>query len=203
MSSPENDHSNGNKPPAARKTRTSFGAFLLGAAFCGGFPALFTAIAPVSYVRLERVGDEVRASSSTCLLFFVPYARQQVTGVVGVNDRFHEGTLSRSRPEPGKRRVRSEDEAFLILHGAAEDELLEVSVSPVNIKGRVEDVEQFLKDPQAKELRLFCVSNWKFAVFAGGLVSLLTVLWIVGTVIWIGGGILSLLGLKRRARGRD
>ncbi len=45
--------------------------------------------------------------------------------------------------------------------------------------------EEFLNDPAARELRLFCASNWKFAVFAGGLISLLAVLWAVGTLLAI------------------
>jgi len=168
------------KPSRVKTQRSSIGVFLLGAIFFVGFPALFTAIAPVSYVHLERQGDDVCASSKTCLLFFVPYSRQHVEQVIGVNDRFRAGGVS--RPRGGGKSTKAEDEAFLVLHGEREGDFLEVSVSPVNIKSRVELVEHFLKDDRSSELRLVCVSNWKFAVFAGGMVSLLTVLWAIGTI---------------------
>ncbi len=72
-----------------------------------------------------------------------------------------------------------EDEAFLEF---AEDGTAEVSVSPVNIKSTVDRSEAFLKDPSATELKLTVIANWKFGLFAGGLVSLLTVLYVVGLI---------------------
>ncbi len=182
----------GDGSPPATPQRMSFGAFLLGVFIFVGFPAFWTAAAPVSYVRLERHGDEVRASSKTCLLFFVPYRWQCVERVIGVNDRFRAGEVTRSSH---RRSTRTEDEAFLILHGEAEGDFLEVPVSPASIESRTDMAEQFLKDRAALELRLFCVSNWKFAIFAGGVISLLTVLWAVGTLLAIVRWFLRLAGL--------
>jgi hypothetical protein len=184
------DGDDGPMPPATQ--HMSFGVFLLGVFIFVGFPAFWTAAAPVSYVRLERHGDEVRASSKTCLLFFIPYRWQSVERVIGVNDRFRAGEVTRSSH---RRATRTEDEAFLILHGAAEDDFLEVPVSPASINSRLDLAEQFLKDRTALELRLFCVSNWKFAIFAGGVISLLTVLWTVGTLLAIARWFLRLAGL--------
>ena len=67
-------------------------------------------------------------------------------------------------------------------------------MSPASINSRVDLAEQFLKDRTALELRLFCVSNWKFAIFAGGLISLLTVLWAVGTLLAIARWFVRLAG---------
>jgi hypothetical protein len=181
-------------PPQTIRRRMSCGAILLVAFFFVGFPALWTAVAPVSYVRLERQGDHVRASSKTCLLFFIPYRHQSVDRVVGVNDRFRAGEVRRRRShEIG---MQTEDEAFMILHGEAEDDFLEVSVSPASIQSRVQLTEQFLNDPASLELRLFCVSNWKFAVFAGGMISLLTVLWALGMLLMLVRWFLRLAGLS-------
>lgn len=165
-------------------------SFVLGFIFCVLFPGFVTAIAPVSWVRFERNDGEVTATAKTCVFFFFPYKTSVVKPLVGVGDRFIQGQIQRREAgDPPNHQRRSEDEAFLVLRGTETN--AEVPVSPVSIKRVTERVNGFLDDPEAKPLRLFVVANWKFSVIAGGLVSLLTLLYVVGVLLSIA------LGLKR------
>jgi hypothetical protein len=161
-----------------------------------GIPALVTAIAPVSWVKFERRDGTVSAKAQTCLLFVVPYKTQAVSPVVGIGDRFVGGSYTRKR-RPGRDRVtKSEDEGFLIIQGV--EEAAEVSVTPHDLKSVIERSEAFLHDSQAAELKLFVVANWKFSVIGGGLISLLTVLYVVSIV---GGGAVKLIRVYQWALG--
>jgi hypothetical protein len=147
--------------------------------FCVGFPALVTAIAPVSWVRFEKVGDHVRANAKTCTLFFIPYRNNTIDPVIGIGDRFIAGKVERRRSNES--RTRSEDEAFLVIHG--EQVSVEVPVTPFNIKSVTERSKTFIEAPTDQPLKMFVVANWKFSMIAGGLISLLTVLYVVGVVL--------------------
>lgn len=148
---------------------------LLALAIFVGFPALWTAIAPVSWIRFERRDGQVSATARTCLLFVVPFKTRTVAPVTGVGERTVGGTISRER-RPGRDKVtQAEDEGFLIIQ--ANDQFVEVPVTPFNLPSVIEQAEAFLNDPQAAECKLFVVANWKFSVIGGGLISLLTVLY--------------------------
>ncbi|MDZ4779147.1 MAG: hypothetical protein SGJ19_02730 [Planctomycetia bacterium] len=152
---------------------------VLGLLFCVGLPGFVTAIAPVSWIRFERTEDHVTATAQTCLFFFIPYRTQTVDPVIGIDDRFVQGKFERRRPSEPKHRT--EDEAFLVING--EDGFAEVPVTPLNIKSVSERSQAFLDDPQAPQLKLFVVANWKFSILVGGALSLLTVLYVVGIVL--------------------
>lgn len=167
-----------------------------------GFPALFTAIAPVSWVHLERRDGQVQATARVCLLFVVPYKTMRVSPVTEIGDRFVAGTTTRTR-QPGRDKLTtSEDEGFLVLRG--ENQTAEVPVTPFNLDSVLERVDGFLHDPQAQELRLFVVANWKFSVFGGGLISLLTVFYVaiivLGLVWKFVQAIQALLGVPPESR---
>ncbi len=168
-------------PQPTRSLAARIGTFLfqqlLALAVFVGFPALVTAIAPVSWVTFERHDGRVTATTRTCLLFVVPYKHQTVEPVVGLGDRLVEGTYSRERRKGRDRYTKSEDEGFLVIRGPGQT--VEVSVTPHNLESVVERSETFLDDPQARELKLFVVANWKFSMIVGGLLSLLTVLYVV------------------------
>jgi hypothetical protein len=166
---------------------------LAGFFFCVGFPALVTAIAPISWVRLTRSEDRVHARAQTCLLFVFPYNTQTLNDVIGVGDRFVRG--ERIRRQSRETNNRTEDQAFLVLHGGDRD--VEVSISPVNVESAQRRVEEFLADSAQPNLRLIAVANWKFSIIAGGLISLLTLLYAVGVVASI------LLGVHRLLRPAD
>lgn len=165
---------------------------LLALAIFVGFPALVTAIAPVSWIKFERQDGQVSVTARTCLLFFVPYKTVHLDPVTGIGDRFVAGTTTRERRTGRDRVTKSEDEGFLVIHSS--DQSAEISVTPFNIKSVTERAQGFLDDPQATELKMFVVANWKFSVIAGGLISLLTVLYVV---ILVGGLVGKLLGLLR------
>ena len=162
-----------------RSPKKSFGSILLSHIlvifFCVGFPAMVTGIAPVSWIKFERQDRQVSATAKICLLFVVPYRTLTVSPVIGVGDRFVEGTFTHEVRDSRTIRTRSEDEDYLVIQG--NEEAAEVPVSPFSIQTVVKKSKAFLKDEQMTELNLFAVANWKFSVIAGGLVSLLTVLY--------------------------
>ncbi|MFN0196301.1 MAG: hypothetical protein ACKVT0_06125 [Planctomycetaceae bacterium] len=179
---------NGNLPRGSKPGRSWLARFinfvlmqLLALAVFVGFPVLVTAVAPVSWVRFERHGENVSATARICLLFVIPYKTLTVDPVVGIGDRFVEGSHTRERRTGRDRVTKSEDQGYLVIHG--NDQVAEVPVTPHNLDEVIERTEAFLNEPQSDELELFVVANWKFSVIMGGLTSLLTVLY-VGTLIF-------------------
>jgi hypothetical protein len=150
--------------------------------FCVLFPALVTAIAPVSWIKFERQGGKVIARSRICTLFFIPYRSKTIDPVIGLGDDFIAGKYE-TRRTGNRERVRSEDEAFLLIHGKSDT--AKIPVSPASIKSVTAKAKAFLDDPNSTERRFFVVANWKFSIFAGGLISLLTVLYVVGITLSI------------------
>lgn len=183
----------GRKPSVAAAWATLVFQQLLALGVCVGVPALVTAIAPVSWVTLERQEGRVTAVAQTCLLFVVPFKTATVDPVTGFGDRHVAGTVTRKRRPGPDRETKSEDEGFLVIEGPGQS--AEVSVSPVSLDGVLDKANGFLEDSQAAELRLFVVANWKFSVIGGGLSSLLTVLYVVGVTL---GLLMKFVGLIRR-----
>ncbi len=191
--------------PDGRKTTWLgvIGAQSIAFVFCVLFPGGVTAVAPVSWVKFQRSGDRVTARAQVCVFFVIPYKTIVVDPVEGISDRFKGGTESRERRSGSSDRVtKSEDQGFLVIHG--ENQVAEVSVTPYNLKSVIERSEAFLKDPQATELKLFVVANWKFGVIMGGLTSLMTVLYVFGVGCWFFMTIYKgLRGTLRFATGAD
>lgn len=167
--------------------------------FCIGFPAIVTAIAPVSWIKYERHGDHVTATAKTCLLFVIPYKTVTVDPVTGFGDRTKSGSVSVYRRSNGRHddHVKAEDEGFLVIQGP--NQKAEVSVTPHDLESVQEKSDAFLNDPQATVLKLFVVANWKFSVIGGGLASSLLVLYLGGCVFAIGQWLLRLLGFGKQA----
>ena len=169
--------------PAAKKA--TLGEKIFGHAIlilgCVLFPAFVTAIVPLSITRFTRDGGQIHATVSKHLLFVIPYRQIEVRNVIRVNDAFQGGTkIEQTSRRPGSSptssAVSSEDEAFLVIEGAAST--AKVEVSPVNIRNVVEKTRDFLKNSRQPDLRLVTVANWKFGVFGGGLLSLLTLFYL-------------------------
>lgn len=144
--------------------------------FLVAFPGFVTAVAPVSWIRLERHGDQTFAVVHRCMFFVVPYRTDELEHVIGVDDQFVQGETRRDAVH--QRNESTEDQAYLVLHGR--DGSVRVEVSPVSIEGVRQRAKDFLADPQATVLHMTVVANWKFSVIVGGFVSLLTVLYLVG-----------------------
>ncbi|MEQ1824518.1 MAG: hypothetical protein ABL921_01160 [Pirellula sp.] len=148
--------------------------------FCVGFPAFVTAIAPVSWLTLTRTDEGVHAKGRVCTQLFIPYSVHEVPVVEQVDNDFLRGERSRSRSRSTES-TRSEDEGFLILSGR--EKSMKLSVSPVSMKRAKDRIVEFIAGGDAKTLTIPLVANWKFSVFAGGCISLLTVLYIVGITL--------------------
>ena len=153
-------------------------AQVLGFVCCVGLPVFVSALAPVSVVRFERRDDRVWAELTTRVFYAFPYRRVEVGEVRSVDDRFHAGELVRNRDGSGRREQRAESESFLVVHGR--DDAAEVPVSPVNIRGVVDEAQAFLAQPAEQDLRLTVVANWKFGVFLPILLSPLLILYLAG-----------------------
>jgi len=182
-------------PPPTPPPRTLTGkvvSHIIGLLFCVGLPVLVTAIAPVTWLRLERQGDQVSARAEVCCLFFIPYKTRVIESVTELGQRSQSGSYTQHRRSGPDRYTRSEDQGFLILRGPTQE--IEAEVTPHDIDAVEEKVEAFLKDPNAGGLKLFLVANWKFSVIAGGLVSMLTLLYVGGAVFAL---VKFLLGLLR------
>ena len=147
---------------------------------CVGVPALVSFIAPVSWVSFERDADGVKARVQTCLLFVVPFRAVVVDPVEAINEQTVAGAIRLRRRTGTDKTYQAEDEGFLLISGP--NQLAKVQVSPADLKTVLGKVNAFLEQPNQSELKLFVVANWKFSVLGGGLVSLLTVLYLGGLV---------------------
>lgn len=164
------------------------GVQLFGFLICVVVPALLTALFPVSYLRLERHGAVVRATASTCFFYVIPYRRQEVAEVVGVDDQITGGGV----PRTGRSRTESEREGWLILNGAGDSDLT-VPCSPSSLENRRQTIREFLENSTSEPaLRLVCIHNWKFTFLFCIPWCLLTVLWILNFI--------AIIFLKLRGR---
>ncbi|HEV3409889.1 MAG TPA: hypothetical protein VG095_06330 [Chthoniobacterales bacterium] len=170
-----------NQPSTESEKRLSFGGALFGHAvlfiFCVGLPALFTAAAPLTVTHFVREDGAINATISKRVLFLVPYRTIRIANVQAIDDHFISGGRSPTRSgSPTSTGTQLEDSAYLTIEG--ENNSGQVEVSPVNIEKVRAQARAFLEDSSRQRLRLVTVANWKFGVFAGGLLSLLTVFYI-------------------------
>lgn len=163
--------------------------FIVGGLACVGMPALMTAIAPVSWIDLNRVDDHVTAKTQTCVFFVFPYKTQELEDVKSVSTTFHLGEKLHRRPGDGKQ-GRAESEGGIVFHGppnpGGEEKQISVSVSPASFKGVEAKINEFLNDPQITSQSHFVVANWKCGIIFAIPVCLLTVLFVIGWSIWLG-----------------
>lgn len=159
-------------------------------AFCIVFPGLTTFIAPASWLTYERKGASVDFTARTCVYFIVPFKTQRVTGVNEISSREREGRTERKRRHgrATREKVYVDGEGFLQVYGA-NDQMAEVSVSPASLESVVKRSNAFLSSAQQESLRLFAIANWKFGALMGGVLTLFTVLYVVGYTL----GFLKLL----------
>lgn len=153
--------------------------------FCVGLPAAFTALAPVATIDFERAGPGVAVKVTSYLLFIIPYRRQALPEVNRISDEFRRGKTYVETVERNGRQVRetrrNDDEAYLVLAGYGQS--IRLPVSPANIQTVRQRAEQFLAEPEPPAMRLRTVPNWKFSVLAGGVLSLLTLIYL-GVLVW-------------------
>ena len=143
------------------------------------FPGFWTAVAPLTTVELTREGSVVRADIRPRMWFIVPYRHVVVPEVLSIDDRIVAGSGGERELRPGgssSDQVPSENQAFLTIEG--KDVRGKIEVSPVNVVEVRRKVQAFFEDSTQAHLRIVVVANWKFSVFAGGFLSLLTFLYI-------------------------
>ena len=160
-------------------------AHVMSFGFCVGLPAVVTMIMPVASTTFTRSGQTVSATSVQKMFFVIPFLTETVAEVTGVDDMHVAGTLSKTTPSGPKRdpmrpETRSEDMSWLVIQGRGSE--VHVPVSPANIDDVRRKVRDFLEDGAAPELRIFSVANWKISVITGGVLCLLTVLY-VGIIV--------------------
>jgi hypothetical protein len=171
-------------------------AHVMSFGICVAMPAVVMMIMPVASTTLVRKTGVVSATTSRKVFFLIPFQTETVSQVIGVDDQYIAGTMSKSTPsgpksEPMRPETRSEDMSWLVIHGKGES--VEVPVSPANIDSMRRKVRDFLEDPAQTELNLFTVANWKISVITAGLLCILTLIYL-GSIVW---GLVSLFAKKR------
>ncbi len=148
---------------------------------CIVFPGLVTALAPASWIVLQRDGQAVQATMRTCVYFVVPFRVQTVDHVTAFHSREKASETRRERRygrDTGNS-VHVDGEGYLQVVGP-EDSLAEVSVSPVSLPRVLDICTEFLDAQQPQSKRIFVISNWKFGGIMGGILTSFTALYVVG-----------------------
>ncbi len=148
---------------------------------CIVFPGLTTMIVPATWLTFVRSGEVVQCTTRTCAFFVVPFKTQRVDSVTQIEYRERAGRSERKR-EFGRNkneRVYVEGEGTLQILGAG-DQMAEVSVSPASLKSVVEKSKAFLNSAGENSKTIFVIANWKFGGLMGGVLSLFTLLYVVG-----------------------
>lgn len=163
---------------------------------CVVFPGGVTLMAPATWLTFERNEDGVRCTTRTCVFFVVPFKIQEVDRVTGIGKRERAGRTERQR-EFGRttnKTVEVDGEGFLEIHGVG-DKQVEVSVSPASLESVVGKSNDFLTSTKQGSKTIFAIANWKFGGLMGGILTLFTLLYVVGYTLgflkWI------LVGLKK------
>jgi hypothetical protein len=151
--------------------------FLIGVVF----PGAVTMLAPATWLTFSRSEESVSCTTWTCMFFVVPFKIQHVDQVTGIGQRERAGKTERQR-EFGRtttKNVLIDGEGFLHIQGAG-DKQVEVSVSPASLQSVVARSNDFLRSTEQGSKTIFAIANWKFGGLMGGVLSLLTLLCIVG-----------------------
>ena len=182
----------GTRPTLVGMLLQHFIVFLI----CVGFPGAVTWMAPATWLTFERNGEDetVRCTTRTCMFFVVPFKTQQVDQVIEIGQRVRAGGTERKRKfgRNTNETVHVDGEGFLEIHGAG-DQSIEVSVSPASIEQVVAKANRFLSSPQETSVTIFAIANWKFGGLMGSVLTLFTLLYVVGYTLgflkWIVSGI--------------
>ena len=132
--------------------------------FC--IPGLFiTFFAPSFTIELTRVyQNRVDAAVIKNLIFIVPISKYTATNLVDTeSETIDGGVIREDRTSTGKIVGEAEDEGLLLLKGA-EDERIEVWISPKNLADIEYEIQYFITESKEPSLRLWVVSNWKLGV---------------------------------------
>lgn len=162
-----------------------------------GALAIATGVAPVSWIKFERVEGQVRARTQSCVFFIVPYHTVWVDPVEKLETDIHSGS-SRRRHGREIPNSKADDVGYLKIIGP--NRTSEVPIAPSTLKSIKEKAQGFLNDSQAKELELFVVANWMFSLVFSGLATFFFLIMAGAYVVAVGQWIGRKLGLIKSRR---
>ena len=168
---------------------------------CIVFPGGVTLMAPATWLTFERSDEGVRCTTRTCAFFIVPFKIQIVDQVTEIpyQERAGRNEQKREFGRTTSKTVYVDGEGFLQIHGVGE-QLAEVSVSPASLESVVDKSNYFLTSSKEKSTTIFAIANWKFGGLMGGILTLFTVLYVVGYTLGFAKWILA--GVKSTFTGR-
>ena len=180
MDEPQSSTAPASQLPGQPTSQAEFGCLghVLAFAICVGLPGFWTLAVPVSWVTLERHGEQVSAKAKVCLFFVVPYRNLTATGVTEVGTRISFPNTSNTTPRKGSP---PDDEHFLIFRGD-NGQSIEFPVADSSQDSLREKSAAFLQDPQATRLKFFAVSSWPLSI-VGGFLSLLTLVYFLNAAV--------------------
>lgn len=148
---------------------------------CVVFPGATTLMAPSTWLTFQRGEAGVNCTARTCMFFVVPFKVQRVQQVAEVTFSEREGGIKRQRKygRDTNKYVHVDGEGFLRIQGTGE-QFAEVSVSPASIENVAGKANDFVKSNQAGSTTIFAIANWKFGGLMGGVLSMFTLLYVVG-----------------------
>ena len=171
-------------------SRPTFGELLLQHVIvfliCVVFPGAVTWNLPATWLNFTRSDEKVSCRASTCVFYVLPYRVERIDPVTKIDFREIASKTDTQR-EFGKstnHTVVVEGKGYLKIHGIDED-MIEVQVSPANLKKVVQESNDFLNSPSAMSKTLFVIANWKFGGLMGGVLTMFTVLYVVGYSITV------------------
>ncbi|MGN6137248.1 MAG: hypothetical protein ACTHOU_22405 [Aureliella sp.] len=148
---------------------------------CVAFPGGVTMMAPATWLTFERGEEGVRCTTRTCAFFVVPFKVQRVDQVIQIGQRERAGRTERQRKSgrTTNNTVQVDGEGFLQIHGVG-DQHIEVSVSPASLESVAAKSNDFLRSSKEPSTSIFAIANWKFGGLMGGVLTLFTLLYVVG-----------------------
>ena len=157
-------------PNAKKQTKAvNFGMQMIAIGVLLGALAIATGVAPVSWIKFERNGSQVRARVQSCVFFIVPYHTVWVESVEKLDTRIQTGSKQRraGRDIPNKK---ADDVGYLSIEGP--NGSAEVPIAPSSLSSVKEKSLSFLANAQATELEIFVVANWLFSLVFSGLATI-------------------------------
>ena len=148
---------------------------------CVVFPGGVTLMVPATWITFERNEAGVRCTTRTCVFFVVPFKLQAVDQVTGVGKRERAGRTERQRKfgRTTNQTVNVDGEGFLQVNGVG-DKQIEVSVSPASLESVVGKSNEYLTSTKPGSTTIFAIASWKFGGLMGGILTLFTLLYVVG-----------------------
>ncbi len=136
---------------------------------------------PATWISLERSGADVHCTTRTCVYFVVPFKTQRVEKVTEIKQHEKAGE-NKQQMKQGRTTgsyVHVDGQGFVEILGK-EQQKAEVSVTPASLEKVVAKLNHFLEANEGKTTTIFAIANWKFGGIMGGVLTMFTLLFVVG-----------------------